>query len=92
MKKAALLLIVTSCIALVLASKDLLKDMAPMQSSSPDILPLFVITDANWPGALPARQADADVTPDNAQLRPKPIQDAVKTIIDIYHSQNQIRQ
>lgn len=92
MKKAALLLIVTSCIALVLACKGILKDMAPMQSSSPDILPLFVITDANCPGASPIRQANADVSSDDAQLRPKPIQDAVKTIIDIYHSQNQIRQ
>jgi hypothetical protein len=91
MKKAALLLIVTCCIALVVACKGLLKDMAPVQSSPPDILPLFVITHANCPG-VPAAQANASVSPDNAQLKTEPIQDAVKTIFDIYHSQNQIRQ
>lgn len=92
MKKAALLLIVTCCIALVVACKGLLKDMAPLQSSPPDILPLFVITHANCPGIPTAAQANASVTPDNAQLKTEPIQDAVKTIFDIYRSQNQIRQ
>lgn len=91
MKKAALLLIIPCCIALVVASKGLLKDMAPMQSSPPDMLPLFVITQANCP-APTSSEVNATVTPDNALIRTRPIHDAFKTIFNIYRTQNQIGQ
>ncbi len=87
MKKVALLLIITSCIVLVLACKGLLKDTAPMQTSPPDVLPLFVITHVTCPGIPPTSQACTAVNPDETQLRPQQFNGIVKTIFNIYQNQ-----